>query len=184
MNKLEKKELKLIIAIIALVAWAIFLFNIDINALVDSAGIENMYLILFIISILSSTSFLTSASFYVTFFAYINAGFDPIIISIIGGVGMATGDSIFFFISKKAGDVMSMSNNKLYSKMFNFISKLPKWGVYLFTYMYASFAPIPNDILIVMLGALKFKYSHIIPILIVGNITLLFLIAIGIYHVF
>ncbi len=184
MNKIKKKKILLSIAIVILIIWTIFLFSVDIIALVESVGVTNMYLILFIVAVLSSTSFLTSASFYVTFFAYVGAGFDPIIMSIIGGIGMAVGDSIFFFISRGAGDVMSMSNNKLYDKMFNYVSKLPTWGVYLFTYLYASFAPIPNDILIIILGVLKFKYSRIIPILIVGNITLLFLIASGSHYTF
>ncbi len=182
MKQIKRKKIILIIAISALVIWAIFLFNVDVNVLVESMGIRNMYLVLLLVAVLSSTSFLTSASFYATFFAYLGAGFDPVIISVVGGVGMAVGDSLFFFISRHAGDVMSMSNSKIYNKMFKYVTKLPSWGVYLFTYLYASFAPIPNDILIVMLGVLKFRYSRIIPIIIVGDITLLFLIASGLYY--
>ncbi|XLQ20459.1 MAG: hypothetical protein ACKUBY_01625 [Candidatus Moraniibacteriota bacterium] len=182
MDKIKKKKIIVIIASIALIAWAIFLFSVDIQVLVESMGIKNMYLILFIVSALSSTSFLTSASFYATFLAYINAGFDPLTVSIVAGTGGAIGDSIFFFVSRSAGDVMS--NNKLYNKMLNFVSKLPKWGVYLFTYLYASFAPIPNDILVVTLGVLKFKYIKVIPFLWIGNITLLFLIASGFHYAF
>ncbi|HIP50319.1 MAG TPA: hypothetical protein EYG99_02615 [Candidatus Pacebacteria bacterium] len=184
MDKIKKKKIVLVCTVIALIAWAIFLFNIDIDVLVESMGVKNMHLILFLVAVLSSTSFLTSASFYVTFFAYVSAGFNPLIISIVGGAGMVVGDVIFFFISRHVGDVMSMSNIKLYKKMFKYVSKLPTWGVYLFTYLYASFAPTPNDILILILGALKFKYSRIIPILIVGDITLLFLIAKGIHYSF
>ncbi len=184
MHKIKRKKIILTISIIALTAWAIFLFSIDINWLLASIGIQNMYLILFLIALLSSTSFLTSASFYATFLAYVSLGFDPLIISIIGGIGMAIGDSLFFFISRHAGDVMSMSNVKLYNKIFKQISKLPTWGVYLFTYLYASFMPIPNDILIIMLGVLKFRYSRVIPILIIGDITLLFLIANGFHYSF
>ena len=163
-----------------LVVWSVFLFYIDIDTLIDSIGIKNTYVLLFVVAAVSGTSFLTSASFYAIFLSYAQSDLHPLALGIVGGLGMSIGDSLFFFLSRKAGDVMNLSKNRTYQRIFAYISRLPHWGVYLFTYLYASFAPFPNDILMVVLGVLRFRYSRIIPIIIIGNITLLTLVAAGI----
>lgn len=180
---MQKSTIKKIIVwtlIILLIAWSIFLFYIDVNTVIASIGIENTYVILFLVAAVSGTSFLTSASFYVVYLAYVHADLHPLTLGIVGGLGMSIGDSLFFFLSRTAGDVMNLSKNKTYKKLFAYISRLPHWGVYIFTYLYASFSPFPNDILMVALGVLRFRYSRIIPIIIIGNITLLTLVAAGI----
>ena len=167
------------VLIALLLLWSIFLFYIDIDELITNIGIENTYLILFLVAAVSGTSFLTSASFYAVFLSYAQADLHPLVLGIVGGLGMSIGDSIFFLVSKRTGDVMNLSKNKTYRKVFTYIARLPHWGVYVFTYLYASFSPFPNDILMVALGVLRFRYSRIIPIIIIGNITLLTLVAAG-----
>lgn len=180
MTKLITKKVFLWIFVALLLLWSVFLFFIDIDTLIAQIGIENTYLILFLVALVSGTSFLTSASFYAVFLSYAQADLHPLVLGIIGGLGMSIGDSIFFLVSKKAGDVMHLTKNRTYEKMFTFMSRLPHWGVYLFTYLYASFSPFPNDILMIALGVLRFRFSCIIPIIIIGNITLLTLVAAGI----
>jgi len=182
--KKNTKKFLIYIAIGALVIWSIALFFIDVTVFIETIGITNAYLSLFLVATVTGTSFLTSASFYAVFVAYASSGvLDPYLMGLVGGGGMAIGDSIYFFISKKTIDVMELENKKVYQKIYLFVEKLPHWGVYIFTFLYAAFAPIPNDILMITLGALKFKYSRIIPIIVVGNITLLTLIALGIFHI-
>lgn len=178
-KKIQSKKTVVYILIALLIAWSIALFFIDVGVFIQAIGIQNAYIILFLVALVSGTSFLTSASFYAVFISYANADLMPLALGIVGGLGMTIGDSIYFYVSRKAGDVMRLSKNRTYDRIFKYISKLPHWGVYLFTYLYTSFSPFPNDILMVALGVLQFRYSRIIPIIIIGNITLLTLIAAG-----
>lgn len=178
------KKIAIWILIICLICWSVTLFFIDVGAFIEAIGIQNMYVSLFLIAAVSGTSFLTSASFYAVFFAYVTTGLvNPIVMGIVGGLGMSIGDSLFFIVAYKSVNIMQIENNKFYMKIYDFVAKLPNWGVYVFTFLYAAFVPIPNDILMITLGILKFKYNRIIPIIIAGNITLLTLIALGIFHV-
>ena len=178
--RLKKKKILLIIAALILIAWSIFLVFIDLEALAQEIGLHNVYFILFFVAATAGTSFLTSAAFYAVYLSYISTGIDPIILGVIAGVGTTLGDAVYFYFSSKAGDLINADENKVYKKVHGFIFRLPRWGVYLFTYLYASFAPIPNDILIITLGVLKFKFRYIMPLILLGNITLLTLIAYGI----
>ncbi len=178
------KKIAIWILIICLTCWSIALFFIDVGTFIEAIGIQNAYVSLFLVAVVSGTSFLTSASFYAVFFSYATTGLvDPVMMGIVGGLGMSIGDSLFFLVAYKSANIMQIENNKFYMKIYNFVARLPHWGVYIFTFLYAAFVPMPNDILMITLGILKFKYSRIIPIIIAGNITLLTLIALGIFHV-
>lgn len=178
--KVKHKKIILVTLGILLIVWSIFVFSIDIEMLTQTIGLQNVYLILFLVAVVAGTSFLTSASFYAIFLSYVGAGLDPLVLGIVGGVGMAIGDSLYFLFFSKTGDVLKAGRYAFYEKIYTYVSHLPRAGVYVFTYLYASFAPIPNDILMIVLGVLKFPYRYVLPIIVLGNITLLTLIAYGI----
>ncbi len=179
---MKQKKIVLVIFVVLLIAWNVFLFFTDLETLVVTIGLNNVYLILFFVALTSGTSFLTSAAFYAMFTSYVAMGSDPIMIAVIGGVGMAFGDSIYFLFSKNVSD--TLSENKLYKKVYDLLNHLPQWGVYIFTYFYTSFSPMPNDILMLALGMMKYRFRYILPIVILGNITLLLLVAYGIDIIF
>ena len=178
----KKKKIGLIFFACLLIAWSIFLLFVDLETMAETIGLQNAYLILFFVAATAGTSFLTSAGFYAIYGSYAAVGFDPVVIAIIGGLGMTIGDSIYFLFSGKVGDVVN--ENMWYEKVYIFFIKLPRWGVYLFTYLYASFAPIPNDILMLTLGVMKYNFRYILPIIILGNVTLLLLVAYGVHITF
>jgi membrane protein YqaA with SNARE-associated domain len=181
---IKRKKKILLTLVIFLITWSLILFFVDIDSLTQLIGVHNLYIILFVVAAISGTSFLTSASFYAIFLSYASSGLNPLMIGLIGGLGMSIGDTLFFFISKKAGDILHMENNKTYKKVFDFISHLPHSIVYLIVFVYAAFTPIPNDVLVITLGLLQYRYKFVIPIIIVGNIVLLTLVALGIFRVF
>jgi membrane protein YqaA with SNARE-associated domain len=163
-----------------MILWSVFLFYIDVETIVRGIGLHNTLLILFVIAAIAGTSFFTTTAFYVSYLTYITAGFDPLILGIVGGLGMSVGDSLYFYFSYKAGDVMNELSNEKYKKIKSFFERVPNWSVYFFVYLYASFVPIPNDILMIILGLMKYQFRYIAPVLILGNITLLALVAYGI----
>lgn len=179
---IRKKRIILFLALIVLMIWSISLFFVDIAQLVEHIGISNVYLLLLITAITSGTSFLTTTSFYAVYLSYVNAGFDPWILSVIGGIGLSVGDSIFFYFAWKTQEAIDGTHGKLYKKIYNFVVHLPRWGVYIFTFLYSAFVPLPNDILMIALGVLQYKYRYIIPCVIIGNIVLLSLVAHGVEY--
>lgn len=165
---------------IGLIIWSVVLFFVDINAIAVTVGVQNVYILLFFIALTAGTSFLTSASFYAFYLSYISAGFDPMVLGVIGGIGMSFGDLIYFLFARKFAEALSIDRFSLYRKIFRYVSQLPQVGVYVFTFFYAAFAPIPNDILMITLGILRFRFQFVAPVVILGNVVLLTLIAYGI----
>ncbi len=182
---LKKKTIFLVCGVLALIVWSIVLHHIDVNHLVQSIGVTNVYMILFFIALTSGTSFLTSAAFYTVFLSYVSAtDLHPLLIAVCGGVGMSIGDGLYFLFARKAGEILHENESMLYQRIHRFFTRLPRWSVYIFTYLYASFSPLPNDILMVTLGAMRYRFRHVWSIIIVGNITLLVMVAYGIHRTF
>jgi membrane protein YqaA with SNARE-associated domain len=179
----KKKKIAVYTLFVVLIIWSIILFFIDPMILIERFGVTNIYLLLFIVAVTAGTSAFTTTSFYAVFLSYVSAGFDPVAMGIIGGIGLAIGDSLFYYLAYKAGDVYSAEKRPLYIKAYNIAQRLPRYSVYIITFIYTGFLPIPHDILMVTLGFLRFKYVYIIPFVIVGNIIWLSLIAHG-FHFF
>ena len=184
-QKQKIKKIFTLVLIFILICWNVFLYVVGVDKVVGVISVNNIYWSLFVIATVSGTSFLTSASFYSVFLSYSTAiAVNPLILAAVGGIGMSIGDSLFFFLARKSTKVMDWDKHPVYHKFYNKIEKLPKSVVYLFTLFYATFIPLPNDILMITLGLLKFRYRTLIPIIIFGNFILLLLVANGVRYMF
>ncbi len=182
---LKKKTIFLVCGVLALIVWSIVLHHIDVNHLVQSIGVTNVYMILFFIALTSGTSFLTSAAFYTVFLSYVSAtDLHPLLIAVCGGVGMSIGDSLYFLFARKAGEILHENESVLYRRVHRFFTRLPQWGVYLFLYLYVSFSPLPNDVLMIALGTMRYRFRYSLFFLLCGNITFLALVAYGFHFMF
>ncbi len=181
---IRQKKIMIGVGIFLLIAWSILLFFVDLEHIVVAIGVENLYAILFITAVIAGTSFLTSAAFYAVFSSCSAAGLDPLFISIVGGIGMTIGDSLYFIFSQKIGAVMHESKSTMHNKIHNFFMRLPRWSVLIFLYIYAAFTPLPNDALMITLGMMRYRVYYVLPVTILGNITLLALVAYGIRFTF
>ena len=176
---LMKKTLLIILGILIL-GMSLAAFFVDRDALIASVGIENAYAVLFVVSATAGVSVFTAAGFFAFFGAFVGANVDPLIASIVAGVGITFGDVIIFLFARLARENSeTIKKSKIYQRLCAFVERLPEWGVYTFTLLYAAFIPIPNDILMVVLGVLRYKLLPIIAVMILGNIVLMYLIAQG-----
>lgn len=165
------------------IAWNVTLFMLDLDDLVMMVGVHNLYLLFFFIAVTTGLSSLTAVTFYATLGSYVQLGLNPIILGIIGGFGMAIGDSIIYWLARQTRDLSNIRYSKIYKKLYKFIANLSDINVYIFVIFYTSFIPIPNDFLMVALGFLHYKYSRIIPLIILGNIILVTLVALGLFQI-
>lgn len=177
---------KIIVVIFAFIVMSISVasFFIDSDAFIAMIGINNAYLILFTVSATAGVSILTAAGFYTFFVSFIQLQVDPVIAAVIAGIGLSVGDMIIFTLArlvKRSSRRIEML--EMYQKICHFIEKLPTWSVYLFVFLYGAIIPIPNDILMAALGALRYKTVPIIIAIAAGNIILMLLITKGVISV-
>ena len=129
------------------------------------------YLGIFLFSIVSGFNVLVpipAVAFTPTFVA---SGLNFWTIICIMTLGLTVGDLIGYFIGRVGKDVVKETgiHSKLFEKLFAIKNKFPRVPYFL-VFLFASFVPFPNEILIIPLGFLGYHARYLLPAFFAGNI--------------
>lgn len=156
----------------------VLLHYISPTELVERIGVQNGYLVMFLVATLGGVSSFTGVSYVATVLTLSAGGLNPFLLALSSGLGITISDSLFFWIGRHAHHVISSP------RLHAFIERLAIWlgdrsplTVALFIYVYTGFTPLPNDILTGILGLTKQPYRLVIVALTLGNATFVYLLA-------
>jgi len=133
-------------------------------------GEEHAYTILFLSALLGGTSLFIPFPYYLLTFSFGALGISPLFLGLCAGAGTFLGDSFAYFLAKKGRILTSSRMQIFFSKMGKtFIQKYPKL-VPLGAFVYASVIPLPDDLIIVPAGLMKYPFWRIMPSLFLGKV--------------
>lgn len=147
------------------------------KGLIDFIGVRNSYLLVFLVGAFGGVSSLTASSFVLTVVTLASGGANPLILGITGGFGITIGDTLFYFLGLKGRETLTGGVRKVTNRFSAWIQKQPGWLIPFVVFFYASFAPLPNDVLTVSLGLCKCTSRKILIPLLLGNILFTTMIA-------
>lgn len=176
---MKKKFWVVGLLVLFIVSWSATLAIIGPTKIVDAIGIENGYVIAFIIATLGGVSTITSSSYFLTIVTLAGGGVNPYLLGIVAGTGITIGDSLFYYIGRQGGDLAKESGYKWIDKFSKWLNKRPKWAIPIIVFIYTGFTPLPNDILTVSLGLSSYPYKYLIIPMWIGNIIITILTGIG-----
>jgi len=180
-NKIYIKE-AIIFSILAIfiISLIIILYFISPEELVNKIGVQNGYILAFIVSFFggfSAGSFISFVGFIITLIA---GGLNPVYLWLIAGTGLAIGDMIMFYVGSKGRKLIKGKWDKKIDKVAD-VFKKRRWlekTIPILAYLYIGFIPLPNDILILFLAAIKHPPKKMNGIIILGDITFALMITI------
>jgi uncharacterized membrane protein YdjX (TVP38/TMEM64 family) len=166
------KRIYIVVGIIILfiVLWTNLLYIYPPKTIVDNIGIENGYMVAFLVAAIGGITSFTGSSYYIIIATLSSGGLNPFYLGIVGGIGATISDIIFFSIGKKSRELISKQRKKKVDKLVKRIEDKPKWTIPLLTFFYAGLTPFPNDILTISLGITNQKFKYVIPAIMLGNI--------------
>jgi len=164
------KTLYLVLAVLAGVA--LVLYQYPPNTIVDYIGVENSYLAVFLIAAIGGLSSITSSVFYAAVATFSAGGANPWLLGLIGGIGIAIGDSIVFGLFYYGVQDVTRSWRDRVEKARSKINTYPRWAIYLGLFVILGVSPFPNDIVMFALVLLGFQFIKVAPILILSGITI------------
>jgi hypothetical protein len=174
-----KAKKKLYVAALGVAAifagWALFFHFYPVQELVDRIGIQNTYLAAFLLALIGGFSSVTGTSLYAALIALSHSGMNPIILGLVGGLGLFASDTIFYLIMVKVRSLIQKVTNRwerLFRRMWKWFYVMPDWVVYFGIYLYAAFAPLPNDILLAVLALSSYSYRQFLLFLFLGDLTM------------
>ncbi len=146
--------------------------------MIDVLGVENSYLLAFILASAGGVSSFTAAPFYTTILTMAAGGADIILLGLIAGSGLAISDTLFYYLGKKGKAALNSAIIKKAEQLSAWIAKKPAWLIPLFAFAYLSLAPFPNDILIITLALIDYPFKRLLPLIVAGDITAVILVSI------
>jgi membrane protein YqaA with SNARE-associated domain len=166
--KLTKKNLIIFIFILFFILWSIVLIKVSPIKITETIGIQNSYLLTFFVAFLGGSSILIPFPYYLFIITFGAGGLNPFLLGIIGGLGLALGDSITYFIGYKGKEVLPHKVQKIFNKIRIICSKR-SWLMPFFLFIYGAIIPIPNDLIILPLGLGRYPYWKMAIPLTIGN---------------
>ncbi|MBY0310124.1 hypothetical protein K2Q16_03200 [Patescibacteria group bacterium] len=164
--------------VLKVAAWTWLLSTIGAERIVEFIGAENGYVVMFLVAFFGGLSTFTSVTYFATLLTLASAGLHPLLLALASSLGVSIGDVIFYYIGHLGlREVAAGRLQRFIVRTSLWLEQKPRVYVFAVVYSYAAFTPLPNDILAMMLGAARQPLMLVLPALILGNFTLVLLIA-------
>ncbi len=173
MKRSRKKVLGFILLAIFLVSIFTLLFFFSPEEIVRKVGVNNSYILIFLVSFFGGFSSGGSVTFIGLLITLAVGGINPIYLGLISGIGLAIGDMIIFYAGSKGRELVNNKWDQKINKIVAIFEKR-KWLKKMtptFAYFYIGLTPLPNDILILFMAAIKYPPKKMNWIIILGDLT-------------
>jgi membrane protein DedA with SNARE-associated domain len=157
-----------------LTGWTLFVHKTGVENLIERVGITNGYLFIALAGLLGGLSGFTAPGFLAILISFAMGGLNPSLLGVVGGTALFLGDSLFYYLGRKGRDVARPFLSNYIARFSNFIEKRPLWMVRGFVFLYFSFAPLPNDLIVIPLGIAGYDFRKFFLFAWAGNIFFVF----------
>jgi membrane protein YqaA with SNARE-associated domain len=170
-KKRRKVILFLLLALFFITITVTWLFG-DPEEILNTIGIKNGYILAFVISFFAGFSAFTAVSFYSLLIAFITGGLNPWLLALITGTSLTLGDMFLFYFGSKGREIISGKVDRAISNIAQYFTdhNLKKY-IPLFSYIYISVIPLPNDWLLLFLASIRFPQRKMNLIIVLGDYT-------------
>lgn len=179
-KKYNKKLISFLVLVIFLISLITILYFISPEEIVNKIGVRNGYIVMFVVSFFGGLSAGGSISFISLLITFVAGGMNPVYLGLVAGTSLAIGDMIIFYAGFKGRELVRGKWDKKIDKVAN-VFKKRKWlekMIPVIAYLYIGFVPLPNDVLILFLAAIKYPVKKMNRIIILGDMTFALMIAI------
>lgn len=149
------------------------------NEVVQSFVATYGYAGLFPLAILSGFNLAVPIPLAAFFPVFMVSGLDFWMSIMIIAAGMTIADTVAFQLGRVGRQMMGKKPGRFVASLERLREKHP-WTAPVFMLLYASFAPLPNEVLAIPLGLMGCKGRYIIPMMFIGNIVFNSFFAFGI----
>ncbi len=180
LKKNKKKELFIGLMILLFIIWSFLIYAITPSKIVDFIGIHNSYLIVIVLGFLGGTSLLFPFPYYLFVITFAVGGSNPILLGVCTGIGVIIGESTSYLVGYHGREILSKNFQKIFNKIYIYANKKQNTVILsIVLFLYGCFIPLPNDFLILPLGAARYNYWKLIIPLGLGNIIFNILLSYG-----
>lgn len=175
--KIKGEDVFLIIGILLVAIYVLFYLNVPsfgqaIEKFTEKAkdfSLNNGYWGAFIISLLGNSTILISIPYPTAIFVLGSLGLNPLLLGLISGLASAVGEVVAYLFGLGGRQLLGRKYIEKFKSIDNYLRRKPR-AVPIILYLFAA-TPIPDDIILIPLGMMKYKFwKAFIPVTL-GKIT-------------
>jgi membrane protein YqaA with SNARE-associated domain len=114
---------------------------------------------------------------------FMEAGFAPVPTVLVIATGMTLGDLLGYLLGHAARDAVGERRWRITERLQRLRVTHP-YLPFVVMFLYAAFAPIPNEILVIPLAFMRYPLVGVFTAVLLGNVIFNSLVAAGVVHVF
>lgn len=152
-----------------------FITLVEPSRITEFLGVQNAYILVFVLAVIGGVSFVTATSFYAAIVTMALGGMNPILLALVAAPGILAGDLLFWYIGVRGRKFAENTLGERLKRFSLWLQAKPRRAVLIFIYFYTGFAPLPGDFLMVGLALTGYRFREIWLPTILGNFTLVFL---------
>ena len=99
-------------------------------------------------------------------------------------IGMVVGDLAGFFIGRYSHSLMKKEHRNIITRKVDYLSNKYPGLLPVILFVYVSFVPLPNEVIVIPLGLARVKLRSILPALLLGSLLFNSLAGAGILNIY
>jgi membrane protein YqaA with SNARE-associated domain len=168
--KIFWKKIIPILPLLFVITFTILAYNyVDTQSLLNWVGLENAYLMMFLISMAGGLTTFNFIPYYSVIILLVTAGLPPLYVGFASALGIMCGDTFSYFMGYSGSKILPERYKTFFDKIAGVALKKPKLFIF-GSFLYGTFCPLPNDFITVSSGIAKIPYRKIMLPLMFGNL--------------
>jgi membrane protein YqaA with SNARE-associated domain len=169
MPRLPRKGTYALVLLMVL-CWSVALYFVTPEAIVSRLGAQTLPAV-FVAGVLGGTSILFPFPYYLVVATAAAGGANPFLVGLGAGLGVVIGETTSYIVGHAGRAVLPEKASEAFALLHRWVSDTHSAKFYGFLFVFGSVMPLPNDVIVVPLGAAGVSYWRVILPLGAGNIV-------------
>lgn len=145
------------------------------NRWLRDVGMQYGYFGIFLMSLIGASSIIIPVPYTIVIFTIGSMHIlDPVLIAIAGGIGSAIGEFAGYFLGYFGRAVISKERQNKMNCMLRIFNRYGAFTIFLF-----ALTPLPDDLLFIPLGMMRYSFVRALIPCILGKILMIYVVAYG-----
>ncbi len=146
----------------------IFFFFLDANSIVDYIGLQNAYILMYVIATIGGMTTFNTIPYFSVILILASAGVHPLLLGIASALGVMTGDSFSYLVGHQGATIIPKGLRTLFTSIHTLATRHPR-SFPIVCLLYGSVSPLSNDFITIPAGMAKIPYWRVMLPLGLGN---------------
>ncbi len=177
MPRITFRRILFVFLLIFMVAFLLMIVFYSPKEMITTMGVRNSFVVAFFVSLVGAFTSLTKFSAYPMIIALVAGQMDPFVVGLVSGLGLASGDILFFLFGYSARDLTGEKGKNTLKRVLERLQRLKGIFVQMLIFLYVACSPFPNNLLSGALAFTGYPFRKVVIPLVLGDVFFCTLIA-------